>query len=194
MATESAATELGDPAPFFTLPKADGSGEVALTDLAGTPALLVVFLCSHCPYVRNLERTLGDFAAEYAEKGLAVVGISANDADTYPEDAPEELVRQAERAGFGFPYLYDESQEVAKAFGAACTPDLFLYDEARLLAYHGQFDDSRPHNGVKPTGETLRAAVDLVLAGKPVPEPHAPSVGCSIKWKPGNVPPVQLMF
>jgi peroxiredoxin len=187
-------TELGSPAPYFTLPTADGSGEVTLTDFADAPALLVVFLCGHCPYVRNLEGALGVFATEYAEKGLAVVGISSNDAETYPEDAPEEMVRQAERAGLGFPYLYDESQEVAKAFGATCTPDFFLYNAARRLAYRGQFDDSRPHDGVKPTGTSLRAATDRVLRGESVPVPHLPSVGCSLKWKPGNEPPVRLAF
>jgi len=194
MATDSAVTELGSPAPDFTLPTADGSGEVGLADFAEAPALLVVFLCSHCPYVKNLEGALGEFAAEYAEKGLAVVGISSNDADTYSEDAPEGLVEQALRAGFVFPYLYDETQSVAKEFGAVCTPDFFLYDGGCRLVYRGQFDDSRPHDSLKPTGSSMRAAVDGVLRGEPVPVPHSPSVGCSIKWKPGNEPPGRLAF
>lgn len=194
MAVDSPMTEMGHPAPDFTLPTVDGSGTVALADFAEAPALLIVFLCSHCPYVKNVEHALGVFAAEYGEKGLAVVGISSNDADLYPEDAPEGLVDQAQRAGFVFPYLYDESQEVAQAFGAACTPDFFLYDGARHLSYRGQFDDSRPHNGIKPTGQSMRIAVDHVLRGEPVPVPHSPSLGCSIKWKPGNEPPVRLAF
>ncbi len=188
MAVNSYMVALGTPAPDFRLPRADGAGEVALKDFADAPALLVVFLSNHCPYVRHLERELGAFAREYAERGLATVGICANDVTNYPDDAAEHLVEQAQRAGFTFPYLVDESQQTAKAYRAACTPDFFLYDRERRLAYRGQFDDSRPRSGTTPTGESLRAAVDLVLAGQPVPEPHAPSVGCSIKWRPGNEP------
>ncbi len=188
MAMTSAMVPIGTPAPPFTLPRADGSGDVSLDDFASAPALLVAFLCVHCPYIKNVELEFGEFAREYEGKGLVVIGVSSNDVEAYPDDAPEHMVEQAARARFGFPYLYDEAQEVALAYRATCTPDLFLYDKARKLAYRGQFDDSRPSNGLEPTGDDLRMAVDLVLAGKRVPEPHAASVGCSIKWKPGNEP------
>ncbi len=188
MAMNSAMVPIGTPAPPFTLPRADGSGEVSLGDYASAPALLVAFLCVHCPYVKNLEDGFGAFAREYEGKGLAILGISCNDAEAYPDDAPEQMVAQAKRAGFPFPYLCDESQEVALAFKATCTPDFFLYDKDHKLAYHGQFDVSRPSNGLEPTGDDLRLAVDLVLAGRRVPEPHGASVGCSIKWKPGHEP------
>lgn len=179
---------VGSPAPEFSLPRADGGGEVALKDFADSPALLVAFLSNHCPYVQHVESAFGAFATEYAGKGLAVVGISANDVANYPDDAPPQLAAQAKRAGFTFPYLFDEDQQVARAYRAACTPDFFLYDAGRRLAYRGQFDGSRPKTGQTPTGASLRAAADLVLAGQPVPEPHDPSTGCSIKWKPGNQP------
>lgn len=194
MATDSERVVLGTQAPDFELPTADGSGRVALAGFSEAPALLVVFMCNHCPYVQHLEMALGEFAAEYSEKGLAVVGICSNDVENYPEDAPDELVGQAARAGFAFPYLVDETQEVAHAYGAACTPDFFLYDGARRLAYRGQFDDTRPHSAATPTGESMRAAADAVLRGEAVPEPHLPSVGCSIKWKPGNEPPPSVML
>jgi peroxiredoxin len=177
---------LGSPAPDFSLPRADGGGEVALKDFADAPALLVVFLCNHCPYVKHVETALGAFASEYAGNGLATVGICPNDVATYPDDDAPYLVEQAKRAGFTFPYLVDESQQTALAYRAACTPDFFLYDSQRRLVYRGQFDGSRPKTGQAATGASLRAAADLVLAGKPVPEPHDPSVGCSIKWKAGN--------
>lgn len=188
MAVNSFMVPLDTPAPDFCLPRADGRGDVALKDLADAPALLVAFLCNHCPYVKHVESALGAFAAEYEGKGLATVGICANDTDTYPDDAAAHLVEQAGRAGFTFPYLVDLDQRVALAYRAACTPDLYLYDAQRRLAYRGEFDPTRPNSGQSATGESLRAAVDLVLAGQPVPEPHAPSVGCSIKWKAGNAP------
>jgi peroxiredoxin len=188
MAMASAKIPIGTPAPLFTLPRADGSGEVSLGDLASAPGLLVAFLCVHCPYVKNLESEFGEFAREYEAKGLAIVGISCNDVEAYPDDAPEQMVAQAKRAGFPFPYLYDESQEVGHAYQATCTPDFYLYDKAQKLAYRGQFDVSRPSNGLEPTGEDLRVAADLVLAGRRVPEPHGASVGCSIKWKQDYVP------
>ena len=194
MATDSGAVALGSAAPDFALDTANGSGPMSLVDFASAPALLVAFLCNHCPYVRNLEGAFGEFAAEYAAKGLAIVAISSNDVKMYPEDGTDEMLDQAMRAGFSFPYLFDETQQVAKAYGAECTPDFYLYDAARTLAYHGQFDDSRPKNGVAPTGASLRAAADLVLARERVPPPHPPSVGCSIKWKPGNEPAGQLDF
>lgn len=185
MAANSFMVPLGAPAPDFSLPRADGGGEVALKDLADSPALLVAFLCNHCPYVKHVESALGEFATEYAGDGLAMVGICTNDVASYPDDEPAQLVAQAERAGFTFPYLVDTDQQVGLAYRAACTPDFFLYDRQRRLAYRGQFDGSRPGSGQRPTGAALRAAVDLVLAGEPVPEPHAPSTGCSIKWKDG---------
>ncbi len=188
MAMNSQMVPLGTPAPDFTLPRADGDGDVSLADFADAPALLVAFLCVHCPYVKNIEAEFGAFAQEYVDKGLAIVGISCNDVEAYPDDAPENMVEQAIRAGFAFPYLYDESQAVAQAYKAACTPDFFLYDKDRALAYRGQFDDARPSNGLEPTGDDLRLAVDHVLIGRRVPEPHAPSLGCGIKWKPGNEP------
>jgi peroxiredoxin len=178
---------IGTPAPDFRLPSVE-DGEVALSSFADAPALLVIFMCNHCPYVRHVENILAKLVAEYTDQGLAVVGISSNDVENYPDDAPELLREQKVRAGFTFPYLYDESQEIAHAYQAACTPDFFLYGPDRTLTYRGEFDGSRPSNDVPVTGESLRIAIDATLAGKPVPEPHNPSVGCGIKWKPGNEP------
>jgi peroxiredoxin len=178
---------IGTAAPDFRLPAIDGR-EVSLDDFADAPALLVAFLCNHCPYVRHVEAAFGRFAATYAGRGLATVGISANDVASYPTDDVAHMAEQVERAGFGFPYLFDETQAVARAYRAACTPDLFLYDGDRALAYRGEFDGSRPHGSVPVTGDTLRAATDRVLAGEPVPEPHPTAVGCSIKWRAGNEP------
>jgi peroxiredoxin len=188
MAENSVMVELGSSAPDFELPSVTTNTHVKLGDYASSPALLVAFLSNHCPYVRHVESGFAEFAASYQERGLATVAISANDIVNYPEDAPERLVDQIKRAGFTFEYLYDESQQVARAYRAACTPDFFLYDASRRLAYRGQFDDSRPKGTVPVTGESLRAAVDAVLAGNAVPEPHYPSIGCSIKWRPGNEP------
>jgi peroxiredoxin len=187
MAIASFMVPLGTPAPGFALPSADGR-TVALQDFSGASALLVVFLSNHCPYVRRIESALGTATAEYAAKGLATVGICSNDVTNYPDDDVPHLREQAERAGFAFPFLIDGSQEVARAYKAACTPDFFLYDAARRLAYRGEFDGARPRNDVPSDGATLRSALDRVLAGEPVPEPHAPSLGCGIKWKPGNEP------
>ncbi|WP_117210162.1 thioredoxin family protein [Allorhizocola rhizosphaerae] len=188
MAVNSVMVELGSPAPDFALPSVTTNALVSLSDFAEAPALLVAFLSNHCPYVRHVESGFAEFAADYQARGLATVAISANDVINYPEDAPERLVDQIKRAGFPFEYLYDESQQVALAYRAACTPDFFLYDAQRKLAYRGQFDDSRPKGTVPVTGESLRAAADAVLAGKAVPEPHYPSIGCSIKWRQGNEP------
>jgi peroxiredoxin len=186
MAVSSLMVPLGTPAHDFELPSADGS-TVKLADLDGR-ALLVMFLCNHCPYVRHVERALAATVAEYADRGLAVVAICSNDLDAYPEDGPAGMAEQARRAGFGFPYLLDEGQQVAAAYRAMCTPDLFLYDAARQLAYRGAFDDSTPRNGQPVTGALLRDALDRVLDGQPVPEPHRPSMGCSLKWREGNRP------
>ncbi|HZM80971.1 MAG TPA: thioredoxin family protein [Candidatus Limnocylindrales bacterium] len=188
MAVNSLMVELGTPAPDFSLPSVTTGEKVTLASFADASALLVVFMSNHCPYVRHVEAGFASFASEYQSKGLAVVAISANDVVSYPEDAPERLVDQIQRAGFTFPYLYDESQAVAREYRAACTPDFFLYDSARRLAYRGQFDDSRPKSTLEVTGDSLRAASESVLKGEAVPEPHHPSIGCSIKWRAGNEP------
>lgn len=176
---------LGTPAPDFALPATDGT-LVRRDDLADKPALLAIFACNHCPYVRHVEAELGKLLGGYHD--LAVVAICSNDATSYPDDAAPKLREQQARAGWGFPYLVDETQHVARAYHAACTPDFFLYDGERKLAYRGAFDDSTPGNNKPVTGALLREALDLVLAGQPVPEPQKPSVGCSIKWRPGNEP------
>jgi peroxiredoxin len=179
MAVSSFMVPLGTPAPDFALP--DVSGTVVRRDEFTGPALLVAFLCNHCPYVRHIETALGATLAEYP--ALDVVGICTNDADAYPDDAPDQLAEQAKRAGWAFPYLVDEDQSVGRAYNAACTPDFFLYDARRRLAYRGAFDESTPRNGKPLTGDLLRDAIERVLAGQPVPEPHQPSMGCSIKWR-----------
>jgi peroxiredoxin len=178
---------VGTPAPDFSLPSVNGS-KVSLGDFTDAPALLVIFLSNHCPYVRRVESGIGTVTASYANRGLATVGICSNDVTTHPDDDAAHLTEQAARAGFTFPYLIDESQEVARAYRAACTPDFFLYDANRRLAYRGEFDGARPSNDVPADGASLRAALDKVLAGEAVPEPHSPSLGCNIKWKPGNEP------
>ena len=183
MPTESPLMTLGTPAADFSLPSTTGA-TVALSDFAAQPVLVVAFICNHCPYVRHIESQLGRVLADYQDRGVAAVGISANDVDGYPDDDVPHLAEQAERAGFGFPYLYDENQDVARSYGAVCTPDLFVFDADRRLAYRGEFDSSRPSSGAAATGESLRSALDQVLAGQPVPPPHRPSVGCSIKWRP----------
>lgn len=178
---------LGTPAPQFALPSLEGRTVSPVEEAAGR-LLLVMFLSNHCPYVRHIERALGSLVAEYADQDLVAVAISSNDIDSHPDDGPAGLAEQVERAGFTFPYLLDSTQEVAKTYRAACTPDFFLYDAEHRLAYRGEFDDARPGNDVPVTGQALREALDQVLAGKPVPEPQIPSLGCNIKWKPGNEP------
>ncbi|SEM50799.1 thioredoxin family protein [Nonomuraea pusilla] len=186
MAANSFMVPLGTPAPAFDLTAIEG-GSVSLDDLKGSPATLVVFLSNHCPYVRHIERGIGALAADYGSR-LSVVAICSNDSVNYPDDDATHLAEQAARAGFAFPYLLDDTQEVAKAYRAACTPDFFLYDARFLLVYRGEFDGARPGNPVPVTGASLRAAIDAVLAGEPVPEPQHPSMGCGIKWRPGNEP------
>lgn len=186
VAASSFMVPLGTPAPAFALPSLDGR-ILSPADFAGRP-LLVMFLSNHCPYVRHIERALGALIAEYSEQELAAVAISSNNVESHPDDDRPGLTEQVTRAGFTFPYLLDSTQEVAMAYHAACTPDLFLYDTGHLLAYRGEFDDSRPRNDSPVTGQALRGALDHVLAGKPVPEPQVPSMGCNIKWKPGNEP------
>ncbi len=178
---------LGTNAPNFRLP--DPSGKVvSLTELKDAPALLVAFICNHCPFVKHIRKEFAAFAREYQAKGVGIVAINSNDAETYPEDSPEKMAQESRQAGYTFPYLYDESQEVAKAYRAACTPDFFLFDRDRRLVYRGQFDDSRPGNSRPVTGADMRKAVDAVLAGQPVTANQKPSVGCNIKWKRANAP------
>jgi len=178
---------LGTEAPDFRLPDPDGK-EVSLADLRGDRGLLVMFICNHCPYVKHIRSELAKRAKEYQAKGIAVAGINSNDVESYPDDRPEKMKEEAQSAGYTFPYLYDATQEVAKAYRAACTPDFFLFDAERKLYYRGQLDDSRPKNDRPLTGADLTAAVDALLAGKPAPEKQVPSAGCNIKWKPGNEP------
>jgi len=178
---------LGTTAPEFRLP--DISGKiVSLADFQGSPALLIAFICNHCPYVKHLRGGLAQLARDYNARGVAVAGISSNDTANYPADSPAKMAEEARAAGYIFPYLFDESQDVAKAYRAACTPDFFLFDRDRQLAYRGQFDDSRPGNGLPVTGKDLRAALDAILAGRPASPNQKPSIGCNIKWKPGNEP------
>jgi peroxiredoxin len=161
---------------------------VSRSDFRAAPGLLVIFMCNHCPFVMHVADELARFARQYQEKGLAIVGINSNDTNTHPQDSPEQMVHEAEKRGYTFPYLFDETQEVAKAYRAACTPDFFLFDRDGRLVYRGQFDSSRPDSGIPVTGEDLRAAADAVLAGRPVPADQKPSIGCNIKWKPGGEP------
>ena len=185
--TPSTMLPLGTEAPDFRLPDPDGR-LVARDDFRDAPALLVAFLCNHCPYVQHIREGFAAFAQEYAAKGLAIVAINANDAQSHPDDAPPAMAREIRRFGYVFPYLVDESQDVARAYRAACTPDFFLFDARRQLVYRGQFDASRPGNRNPVTGSDLRAAADAVLAGRPVARDQTPSLGCNIKWKPGNEP------
>ena len=184
--TASTMLPLGSQAPDFSLPNVDGT-TVSRSDFAGKP-LLVIFMCNHCPFVLHLKSALAQFAREYQEKGLAIVGISSNDVGTHPQDGPDKMKLEAADAGYVFPYLYDGTQDVAKAYRAACTPDFFLFDANGRLVYRGQFDDSRPQTEIPITGEDLRAACDAVLSGKPVKDHQKPSIGCNIKWKAGKEP------
>jgi len=185
--TPSTMLPLGTPAPDFRLP--DPSGKLfSLGDFAEAPGLLVAFLCNHCPYVKHLRAGFAHFAREFQQRGLAIVAINANDAKTHPEDAPPRMAEEAKRQAYVFPYLYDETQEVAKAFRAACTPEFYLFDAGRRLVYRGQFDASRPGNAIPVTGRDLRAACDALLAGDPVAADQQPGIGCNIKWRRGNEP------
>jgi len=178
---------LGTKAPEFSLPDTQGK-IVSLTDFQKAPALLVVFMCNHCPFVKHVADGLAKLVKEYQAKGVAIVGINANDVSTHPEDSPENMRKELKKHGYTFPYLFDETQEVAKAYRAACTPDFFLFDKKHQLVYRGQMDDSRPDSGKQVTGADLRAALDAVLQGKPVSKNQKPSTGCNIKWKKGNEP------
>ena len=187
--TPSTMLGLGTEAPDFRLPDATAGGkEVALDDFAAAPALLVAFICNHCPFVQHVAGELAALARDLPAQEVAMVAISSNDVAAYPNDSPEAMAAEAARQGWAFPYLYDETQAVAKAYRAACTPDFFLFDSARTLVYRGQLDASRPGNGLPVTGADLRAAVAAVLEGHPLPSDQRPSLGCNIKWKPGNEP------
>ena len=188
MAVESTMLGLGTEAPDFSLPEPATGRVVSRDDFRSAPALLVVFLCNHCPYVKHVQKEMARLIKEYQEKGLAAAGISSNDIASHPQDGPEMMAQEAAAAGYSFPYLYDESQEVAKAYQAACTPDFFLFNRERRLVYRGQMDGSRPANAVPLTGRDLRAALDALLAGRPVSADQKASRGCGIKWKPGNEP------
>ena len=186
--TESTMLELGTPAPDFSLPAPASGNTFSLANFTCNEALLVIFMCNHCPFVVHLRSALAAFADEYAEKGVSVVGISSNDVENYPQDGPEEMKAEAADAGYHFAYLYDADQSVAQSYKAACTPDFFLFDADHSLAYRGQFDASRPGNEIAVTGEDLRAACDAVLSGGDVPAQQTASIGCNIKWKAGTEP------
>ncbi|MCC7087420.1 MAG: thioredoxin family protein [Pirellulales bacterium] len=185
--TPSTMLPLGTLAPSFQLPNVDGR-IVSLDDFKSAPALLVAFICNHCPFVKHIADGLALMAREYQAKGASVVAINSNDVSNYPADSPEQMVHEAEARGYSFPYLYDETQSVAKAYRAACTPDFYLFDKNRKLVYRGQLDDSRPESSIPVTGKDLRAALDAVLTGKAVSAEQKPSIGCNIKWKVGHEP------
>ncbi|MFZ4732103.1 MAG: thioredoxin family protein [Pirellulales bacterium] len=185
--TPSTMVPLGTPAPDFNLPNVDGR-MVSLDQVVGPRGTLVMFICNHCPFVKHVADQLALLGREAIGRGIGVVAISANDVASHPADSPEQMVHEAEERGYPFPYLYDESQVVAQAYRAACTPDFFLYDAARRLVYRGQLDDSRPGNGVPVDGADLRAAIEALLAGRPGPADQKPSIGCNVKWKPGREP------
>ena len=185
--TPSTMLPLGTQAPDFRLVNVDGR-EVALGDFADAPATLIMFICNHCPFVMHVADELAKLGREYMGRGVAVIAINSNDASQYPADSPERMVAEAENRGYTFPYLYDETQEVAHAYHAACTPDFFLFDRKKRLFYRGQLDDSRPDSGIPVTGRDLRLALDAVLAGEEPPQNQRASLGCNIKWKPGNEP------
>ncbi|ATS18502.1 thioredoxin family protein [Synechococcus sp. PCC 6717] len=186
--TESTMLALGTPAPDFQLPDVVTGQTISLGTFAEKKALLVMFICRHCPYVKHVEKELARLGQDYKDSDLGIVAISANDAAAYPDDAPDSLKAMAMELGFTFPLCYDESQETAKAYTAACTPDFFLFDGDRKLVYRGQLDDSRPRNDAPVTGKDLRQAIDTVLSGGTPSEDQKPSLGCNIKWKPGNEP------
>lgn len=186
--TESRSLKLGIKAPPFSLPDTRTGNTVSIDDFIDRRALLVMFICNHCPYVKHIADALTALGRDHEQKDVAIVAISANDPTTHPGDHPDRMKEEAAARGYGFPYLFDGSQEVARAYGAACTPDFFLFDRDRKLVYHGQFDDSRPGNDRPVTGRDLRAAIDAVLAGNQPSAAQTPSIGCNIKWRPGNEP------
>ena len=186
--TESNMLPLGTTAPSFNLPDVISGQEKSFTDVRGSKATVVMFICNHCPYVVHLKQHFAEFAKEYQRQGLGVVAISSNDVDGYPQDGPDAMADDCREYAYPFPYLYDQDQHVARAYEAACTPDFYLFDENRKLVYRGQYDGSRPRNAMPVTGSDLRAAVDAVLAGQDVNPNQVASMGCNIKWKAGNEP------
>lgn len=186
--TPSTMLPLGTAAPDFRLLDATTDKLVSLADFRDAPAFLAVFMCNHCPFVKHIAGGLAELAKEYQAKGVAIVGINSNDVQAHPDDAPAKMAEEAKQRGYTFPYLFDETQAIAKAYRAACTPDFFLFDKAKRLVYRGQLDSSRPDSGVPVTGRDLRAALDAVLSGRAPSEDQKPSIGCNIKWKPGNEP------
>ena len=188
--TPSVMVDLGTPAPDFHLPDVVSGKMISLDTFADKTGLLVMFICRHCPYVKHIQHELAQLGRDYQDKDLGIVAISANDAEKYPEDSPESLKEMAKELGFTFPFCYDETQAVAKAYQAACTPDFYLFDRERKLVYRGQFDDSRPKSDppIPVTGKDLRAAIDALLSGQPISPDQRASIGCNIKWKPGNEP------
>ncbi len=182
--TPSVMAPLGNKAADFSLPDTISGKILSLTDLKSDKATVIMFICNHCPFVKHVNTGLVSLANEYRPKGVSFIAISSNDVVNFPDDSPEKMKMNAKEQGFSFPYLYDESQEVAKVYDAACTPDFFIYDKDLELAYRGQLDDSRPSNGLPVTGKDIRAALDLLLSGKTVPAEQKPSIGCNIKWKP----------
>lgn len=185
--TPSTMLPLGTQAPHFSLPDPDGK-LVSLSDFSDAPALLVAFICNHCPFVKHIAEGFATLVKDYQAKGVAAVAINSNDVENYPDDSPAKMAEEIEARGYTFPYLLDESQQVAKAYRAACTPDFYVFDAGRQLVYRGQLDGSRPGNEVPVTGEDLRAALDATLAGRPTADDQKPSIGCNIKWKAGNEP------
>jgi peroxiredoxin len=179
---------LGMLAPPFALTDVRTGRTVSRDDFAGRPGLLVMFICNHCPYVKHMRQALAELGRDYQAKGLGMVAISSNDPTSHPDDAPDKMKEEAESAGYPFPYCFDATQEVAKAYGAACTPDFFLFDREMRLTYRGQFDETRPNSGLTPTGKDVRAAADAVLAGRRPTGEQVASIGCNIKWKAGNEP------
>ena len=185
--TPSTMLNLGTVAPDFILPDTEGR-QISLGYFKGAQALLIMFICNHCPYVKHIRPGLVNLALDYEDKGVAILAINSNDAEKYPQDSPQKMSEEVENSGYTFPYLFDETQEVAKAYRAACTPDFFLFNQDLKLVYRGQLDSSRPENGKPVTGEDLRGAIDALLSGREIPGEQKPSVGCNIKWKPGNEP------
>ena len=186
--TPSTMLPLGTPAPDFTLEDTVSGETVRPADFADRRALLIMFICNHCPFVKHISRELSALGRDYLSKGVGIVAINSNDIEKYPDDSPEKMAEEARAQGYSFPYLMDADQEVAKAYHAACTPDFFLFDEGRRLVYRGQLDGSRPGNAIPVTGADLRAALDAVLAGERPNDEQVPSIGCNIKWRPGNEP------
>lgn len=186
--TASRMLALGTRAPEFALPDAVTGRTVSLPDFLEDPALLVMFICNHCPFVIHVRDEFARLERDFRERGLAIVAVNANDLGTHPQDGPEPMKALAKEMGWGFPFLFDAGQETAKAFGAACTPDFFLFNASRRLVYRGQLDDSRPSNDLPVTGRDLRRAIEAVLKGRPAPHEQKPSIGCNIKWRPGNEP------